>query len=183
MPPEGGEAGESSNTSDGEGSDQSSHRSDEEVDPILMAAEPAASPGATPPVSDTELDAAALDLDKVDEPVAPLVAAAEPLPLDVVAVAVAAAKPDFALGVDQAEHAPSGRSKCMVCNLATPFKSVRLRYWTANSAHKFLHVGCFGGLPLPTRAHSIACLEHQRAWLVGPDDTDISDAIDVALAL
>ena len=90
--------------------------------------------------------------------------------------------PAFGLGVECAEVASSGRSKCMACGAGIDFKSIRFKVWCTPKVFRFMHTGCFAGITPAHRDHSIACLRHQAEWQIGLDEHAIRDAINNALA-
>ena len=120
--------------------------------------------------------------DAVPVPLAPVAvdpaALAVPLPDPVGLVA-----PIWDVGIQRAEKATTGKSKCMVCSLAIDRGSIRLVHQQSKAATKFLHPGCCAGVPDAHKAHSRATLVHQRAFGGGHLVLDINAAIDVALPL
>ena len=120
--------------------------------------------------------------DAVPVPLAPVAvdpaALAVPLPDPVGLVA-----PIWDVGIQRAEKATTGKSKCMVCSLAIDRGSIRIVHQQSKAATKFLHPGCCAGVPDAHKAHSRATLVHQRAFGGGHLVLDINAAIDVALPL
>ena len=100
-----------------------------------------------------------------------------PAPVDAVPV-----PPAWDVGVQRAEVARSGRSKCHICNVGIDKRAVRFVYQLFKSQLKYIHHTCFNAVPADHLPHSVACLRFQRDFGGGVDVLELNAAIDEAIA-
>ena len=110
----------------------------------------------SPNESDHELD------HFVGDPVVPPIDDAPPVVVPVLPDPIHLAKPDWGVGIELAELAPTAKSLCVLCKAAIAKDSVRMKYWQNPSTFRFVHPQCVADLPAAHKPHSVAMLSWQR---------------------